>query len=317
MGNTNLATARKRISARVKLSEALLARMGITPEAYERVLLNALISRPDIGNCDVDTLDQAIMKATVSGLIPDGENAALVPFKGKVTLLPMIAGRLTLARRATPGIAIRARCVYADDEYEYAEGLNPVLVHIPAKEGSRDPEDIIAAYSISRAPGSIASEWEWLWRDELDRYKARSPAVKAGRHSPWVTDPGEMYEKVVLGLLLKRLPKRVDDPPMPAGINYMDAETGEVIDSTATEVAGDDTSGATAPPADTAPPAAEPAKQTTRRRQRRAAQPATQTPANPQTPAGGGSPFGDTAPQQQQQEQRPAGGAEAEPQDLF
>ena len=36
------------IEKRVKASESLLERMGITPEAYERVVLNALIRNPDL-----------------------------------------------------------------------------------------------------------------------------------------------------------------------------------------------------------------------------------------------------------------------------
>ena len=34
-----------------------------------------------------------------------------------------------LARRATPGLALRVRVVYQDDEWDYSEGLHVTLHH--------------------------------------------------------------------------------------------------------------------------------------------------------------------------------------------
>ena len=36
-----------------------------------------------------------------------------------------------LARRATPGLALRVRVVYQDDEWDYSEGLHVTLKHRP------------------------------------------------------------------------------------------------------------------------------------------------------------------------------------------
>ena len=322
MGNTAMEAVRTRIQKRVKLSEALLTRMGITPEAYERTVLNALIANPDLGECTIDSLDAAVIKCIQSGLIPDGEQAALVPFAKVATLLPMIPGRLMLARRATPGIALRARCVYASDEFVYEEGLLPILKHIPNKKASRGPDEIVAAYATARVPGSAEPEFEVLFRDEIDRYRARGGAGKRGSFSPWESDYGEMAEKTVLGLLLKRLPKRVDDPPMPQGINYMDWEDGPIIpdhEGTARLIEGEATpvdatgtpSGETTAPAQ---PQAQPQAQTQQRRRRAAAKPKPEPQAQPAADATpqGGSPFAGQAPPPQQQ---PAPAAEGE--DIF
>ena len=85
------------VKRRVEISQALLERMGITPEAYERVVLNAVIHNPGLADCDRTSLDIAVADLIQSGLMPDGRQAAIVPFNGKATVISMIEGRLMLA----------------------------------------------------------------------------------------------------------------------------------------------------------------------------------------------------------------------------
>lgn len=194
---------RKRIERRVINNRALLERMGITPDAYARATLNALIMNPQVAECTPVSLEKALISSISCGLVPDGRQAVIVPFKGVATFIPMIEGRLALARQALPGIAFRARCVYQGDLWEYSEGLRPVLDHTPKAADKRD-DKIIAAYAIAELPGSGAREFEVLLRGDIDRYMALSPSGKRG---PWGKHYGEMAEKTVLGLVLKRLPK--------------------------------------------------------------------------------------------------------------
>ena len=69
------------VEKRVQDSKALLERMGITPEAYERVVLNALIRNPALQDCDRTSLDIAVADCIQAGLLPDGKQCAIVPFK--------------------------------------------------------------------------------------------------------------------------------------------------------------------------------------------------------------------------------------------
>ena len=131
------------IEKRVKASESLLERMGITPEQYERVVLNALIRNPQLADCDRTSMDIAVADCIQAGLLPDGRQAAIVPFRPKnapaalATVIPMIEGRLMLARRATPGLALRVRVVYEEDEWDYSEGLHVTLKHKPNPTGGQ------------------------------------------------------------------------------------------------------------------------------------------------------------------------------------
>ena len=208
--------ARKTIEDRVKLSEAMLDKYGIGREQFERVALNALITNPAIANCDTGSLDKAIMRCAEMGLLPDGNMAAIVPHKNQAVLIPMIHGRIALARRATPGLVIRSQCVYAADEFVHEEGSSPRLIHEPNAKAARDADHIIAVYATALGPKQPQPEWEVLYRDDIDRYKTKSAA---GERGPWGSDYGEMAEKTVLGLLLKRLPRRPVD-------QYSDFEAG-------------------------------------------------------------------------------------------
>ena len=206
---TALDVMRDKITDRVKISAALIKRMGITAEVYERIALNAMLLVPELERCSPDSMDKAIIDSITSGLVPDGKEAAIVPFKNTATLIPMIQGALKLARRATPGLSIRVRLVYREDHFEYSEGLRAELDHRPNPHASQHDKDIIAAYAVATMPGGYEPEFELMFRGELDRRKAMSRRPNAG---PWADHYGEMCKKAVAKQVLKRLPKAIDAP---------------------------------------------------------------------------------------------------------
>ena len=200
-----------RVESRVAMSGALLERMGYTVEQYERVCLNALLVSPGLGECSPHSMDVAITQCITAGLIPDGKQAAIIPFKQVATLVPMTDGLVMLAHQATTGLSIRTRVVYAQDDWEYEEGLTPIMRHKPNPAADHSDGMVIATYAIARRPGSIDPDFEVMDRATIDRYRGYSRA----RSGPWDTHYVEMAEKTVLKQLLKRLPKSVQAPPEP------------------------------------------------------------------------------------------------------
>ena len=200
---------RVRITKRLDHNESQLEVMGFTKESFLRLCLNALITNPNITKCDPDSVDLCIVQCLNAGLVPDGKEAAIVPFKTTATLVPMIDGKLKLARRAVPGLSVWARTVWAEDEFEHEEGMYPKLVHKPGRGAFRkDDSAIIAVYAVAQLPAQKQPEFEVMYRPEVDHFRAMSRA----RSGPWGDHYGEMGEKAVLGRLLKRLPKRAGDP---------------------------------------------------------------------------------------------------------
>ena len=236
-----------RVQRRVELSAPLLEGIGVPVEVYQRTVLNAFVLQPALADCTPASIDAAIMRAINARLMPDGREAAIVAFKGQATFIPMIDGQVKLAHQATRGLSLRTRVVYAADDFEYSEGLYPVLRHTPAPQGSRTEEDVVAVYAVARATAGSEPVYEVMLRGDIDRHRGYSPSRGRG---PWDTHYQQMAEKTVLRRLLRRLPQ-------PAGYSsapeYPDIEMhGYGVDAVAAPVVEGDSGTAPIPPIDLA-----------------------------------------------------------------
>ena len=181
-----LQTLEATVTRRVRASEALLKRMGVSEDAYMTMALNALIYIPELADCTPASMDVALIQALQCGLLPNQWEAVIVPFKSTATFIPMIAGRAKMAREATRGLRIHTQTVYRDDAWEYSEGLEPVLEHKPSPDGSRADRDVLAAYAWAHVPGAPGKEYEVLLRADIDRYRAMS-RPRTARRGPTTT----------------------------------------------------------------------------------------------------------------------------------
>lgn len=203
--------AEGRIRRRVELSKELVKKMGMSPEAYVRVAVNAFVMNPSLVDCTHDSVDKAILRCVEIGLVPDGKHASMVPFKNKgkleAQLLVMVDGKATLARRATKGLGLRVALVYEGEHFVHEEGLNPILEHKPDPTVSHNAADLVAVYAVADMPGG-AKEFKVLYRPEVMRAKSFSRGGQL-----WGKFEHEAWEKTALHRLLKRLPTVADAPP--------------------------------------------------------------------------------------------------------
>ena len=248
---TNKLDVKERIEYVVNLNASLLERSGYSQEAYSRVVLNAMVQTPQVAECDVASLQQALLAAMNAGLVPDGKEAAIVPFKGKATLILMIEGRLKLAQQATKGLVVRSMAVYAGDVWDYAEGLHARLDHVPNPAASNGEDDLIYVYATGRLPGAADSQYDVMSRATVDRYRAYSASPTRG---PWATHFEEMAKNAVLKRLLKRLPKSSRAPTETPELERVDTmedaaaldiPTGGIVHKATSEILASD--GARAP----------------------------------------------------------------------
>ena len=181
---TSKVDLKERIEYVVNLNAALLVRSGYSAEAYCRVVLNAMVKTPAISECDVLSLQQALLDSMNAGLVPDGKEAAIVPFKGKATLMIMVEGRLKLAQQATKGLVVRTMAVYRGEEWDYAEGIHARLDHVPNPDASNAEQDLIYVYATARLPGAVYPQYDVMSRATVDRYRAFS----ARADKPWAVD---------------------------------------------------------------------------------------------------------------------------------
>ena len=206
-----------RVERRAGLDSQRLEAAGIDPAVYLRVVLNAGVLNPALFDCDERSIDEAIMRSINAGLLPDGREAAIIPFKGSAQFVPMIDGELKLAHRATPGLSVWTRLVYDSDEFDYEEGMFPRLKHKVDPLGGRDDDQLVAAYAVAHMPRGSQPSFVVMYRSEIERYRGFSPSRESKR-SAWNTHYPEMSRKTVLRRLLHAL-------PVPAGLDRSSEDT--------------------------------------------------------------------------------------------
>ena len=188
-------------------SKELLEQVGIRPEAYARVVLTALSTgSPKILDCKPQSLRNAILKCATLGILPDGDQASIVPYGGSAKLVVGWKGMADLAREAIPGIALVMEAVTTDDEFVYEEGLKPILRHVKNPEGARCIEsNFLASYMLAWMPGNDMPERVVMFKPEIDHI--RKTYTWEGSEA-WIREYAEQAKKTAGRRMGKRLPIR-------------------------------------------------------------------------------------------------------------
>lgn len=191
--------------------EAALPRF-LSAERLIRVTVTALTTTPKLAECYPASLLGAVLQCAQLGLEPGilGQ-AYLVPFwNGKrrrmeVQIIPGYKGLLELARRSGQIASIMAHAVYERDEFDYAYGLEPRLVHRPSRATDRGRP--IFYYAIAKLKDG-SYQFEVMSQAEVEEHRRRYS--KAADSGPWVTNPEEMALKTALRRLCKLLPASIE-----------------------------------------------------------------------------------------------------------
>ena len=294
MDNAAVKVTKETVWETAREAEPLLKAIGISPETYNRIALNALMRNPSIANCSPASLRQALLVAAQRGTMPDGESAVIIPYKNKgggpprAGLITMFGGALDLARMAMPGLTVRMKCIYKGEDYVYQEGLNFKLEHKPNEDHGWGAENVIAAYAIGTPPGATSRDLEFMYKDEIEKkHRSHSGSPLAG---VWVTEYERMCQKTVGLALLRRYPIRGGllkaGRPADAIEDYVPGEesTSTVIDLAPQAQAAAHPQApvpADAPPQQPSQPAAQPSQPAAQPSQPAAPQQQPQTPPAP------------------------------------
>lgn len=218
---------------------------GVTIEKFIRIVHSAIQEKPDLLEMNRPSLFAACMKAAQSGLIPDGNEAALVPYKGMVRFTPMVKG-ITKKIRATGIKSMTVLHVYENDDFSYwVDDQGQHLLHKPVVFGDKGKKLGVYMQVVDKDGNA---EVETMDNDQLDAIKKASPSGNSG---PWAGDfRSEMEKKSVI----RRMAKRMDLDPTIREVIAADDELfipGKEVTGTATTVT---------PEGQAALPAAEPVK---------------------------------------------------------
>ncbi|MBF0140793.1 MAG: recombinase RecT [Magnetococcales bacterium] len=186
---------------KTQLQNALPAHVPL--DRFIRIALTAVTQNPYLLQCDRTSLFGACVSAAQLGLFTDGflGEAHLVPFKGKVQMIPGYKGLMKLARQSGQIESIEAGLIHELDEVKWVEGDKSEFIVVPRSWNNRG--EITGAFAIAKfKDGGI--QRAVLVMDEITKIRdAALGGKKNPSTSPWVTNFGEMAKKTALKRLLK------------------------------------------------------------------------------------------------------------------
>jgi recombination protein RecT len=167
----------------------------IKAETFVRVCLTALTRTPKLMECTQESLFKCMMDLASNGLMPDGRNAHLIPFKNHKTnqiecqLIIDYKGLVELVRRSGEVSNIHCDKVCENDLFEVNAGkLIEHRINYKASRGNP-----YAYYCIMDMKDG-SQKLEVMTKDEVESIRKRSKASGSG---PWVSDFDEMAKKTV------------------------------------------------------------------------------------------------------------------------
>jgi recombination protein RecT len=175
-------------------------------DRFIRVVMTAMQLNPDLTACSWSSLWNSCMKAANDGLWPDGDEAAIVPFKTKATYMPMYQGLLKRFRNSGQFSWLATNAVYEGETFEHwIDEQGEHLRHIPGDDN--EGKKIRRIYAIARTKDG-ASFIADLPISEIERAKSYSKARRDD--SPWKEHFEAMGKKTAIKRLAKLLPKSTD-----------------------------------------------------------------------------------------------------------
>lgn len=212
-------------------AEELALPDNVSTKAFRNAAIVAVQDTPKILHCDNASVMKSLRTLAAAGLVPDGREAALVPFKtkdgdnwvDKCQAMPMVFGLIKMVRRSGEITDIRAHIVYQNEvdtgAFSYVVGDEEALTHKPILFGDRG--DPVAAYAIAKMKdGTIIREF--MTAQEIDTVRRSSAAQRVYEKGkkPTVSDTpigiwkdwwAQMWEKTVIRRLCKRLDMSSED----------------------------------------------------------------------------------------------------------
>ena len=187
--------------------ELKAALIDIDPDHFIRTLITAARIDPNLQACSFSSLWLAAMRACRDGLLPDGREGSIVPFKDKATWIPGYQGLLKRFRRSGECKWITANVVRQGETFEHwIDQSGEHFKHVPGVSNGVAPVELVYAAALTKDGAFYVSV---LTMAEIGKIKAESKTAR--EDSPWRKWPDEMMKKTALRRLSKLLPAGAPD----------------------------------------------------------------------------------------------------------
>jgi recombination protein RecT len=178
----------------------------IEPERFIRVVMTAVNGNPDLLACERATLWNACIRCASDGLMPDGNEAALVPYKTRCTYIPMYQGLLKKFRNSGQFRHVNTGIVYAGEEFiHWIDETGEHFRHVPGDERNENNIRRVYATATTKDGAFFCAD---LTLSEVLKHEKMSRATR--EDAPWKMWRPEMMRKTAIRVLSKLLPKSSD-----------------------------------------------------------------------------------------------------------
>lgn len=191
-------------------SFAALLPAHVDHDKFRANAVAAVRQTPTLLNCTKRSLFGAITRSAQDGLMPDGREGVINVYKTKqpsgvwqetAQWIPMTHGIRKRARELD-GIIVDAQVVHAGDHFQYIQGDEPRIVHVPATLGTARG-DMVGAYAIFKARDGSILHREVMDADQIDRVRSTS---KQPDGLMWSKFTEEAWRKTVIRRGFKSVP---------------------------------------------------------------------------------------------------------------
>lgn len=177
---------------------------------FKDSLIVQISKNPKLAQCTVTSIVQCAFDIALSGMIPDGRNAHLVPFKDTCTVIVDYKGYVRQILNNPDYLDVKGIIVYANEEFEMNCG--DVVVHKQIIDPNKRGEAIGCYTMVKHVTGQRS--FEFMNREEIEAIRDNSMGYtmskKYNKESIWDTNSLEMWKKTVIRRHQKTLKLDVD-----------------------------------------------------------------------------------------------------------
>lgn len=182
-------------------------------DRFMRILTSTVGRNDDLLGCDMGSIVSCAMQGAQLNLDPEPSLGQfyLVPRKGVCTFVVGYQGMIQLALRSGRVRSVKGRVVYRQDEFDFAEGTNGFIKHVPNVDLAEAPhfdDDFRAAYAVAKfvRRAGEPDDFEFVVMPRWQVNRVRDVASKATNDkSPWKVWPDAMRAKTAVRQLFKFL----------------------------------------------------------------------------------------------------------------
>lgn len=189
----------------------------VNPDTFRNAAIVAAQTNPSILQCSPESVFTAVRHLAGIGLMPDGREAAIVPFKGRAQAQPMVYGIIKAVKQSGQVRSIRAEVVYENERLHMSDDIvDRTWRHTQASGEPLDPMnrggvEVAGAYAVAVLKDGTV-EFIAMSRQEIEKRRKASPNQKGDTPTGiWADWYEEMAKKTVIRALCKILPMSSED----------------------------------------------------------------------------------------------------------